>query len=1039
MADILDFNTDKIKSIIRSNNVIKKTTQTCVKDFLTIQMDFLEKVNQMNCRLDTVKHVADIFLDKEKKDVLSEYQPLEQVQLAVCGYNNSGKTSFIHELLGFGDFLPAGEGAVTARIVKFTYAPSDAACLIKYSSVSDCTEVGDRVVLSNSFLNNMTKTARAKALRRVIREHLARPQDIDEMSDEFAQWARCFIEIRIPAPILEMGLHVYDTPGFLGSDPSILRENLLRLVASVHPTIVFLYDNSVVSDDSRQCYEKLKEALRSELLGVDVFFLSTKADIAVIRKNASNNDDDDDDDADDEKLLEKERFNRYNQLIKVDEMKGDIHNPNEDGQAPSLEQCQCFDIFSTLSPDDPIVRIMKRQSIERIIHFAAKHDLRPTRLVISIIHAAIDAFFDFVLVTNRRSRDEWEKLRDEALQWSEHFFKQYRDAIDQIAAEVNRRLPQRFQEKYNDIKERSLKDCETRGIKWNERLDSGLPLRFRDYTIIKAAFQSVANFNREYKCDEKNFIDMLVEREVTKPIIQRIVSQETEHIKLSVSKMFTCHRNKNELLHAAYREVLMDIGDFGDINHLSIGQIVVKAIKAVLCSPLFLACVVNCLLILPFVALFSLTKKADKKAQNLHLRRKEIILSYLAEFETILPTMGDHIKTKMIESIDNVHNKFQNKVNDYFKIVCRTIEDRQRAYELARSFVSHFARIECRLQANLDLAAHYGSCPVIDQKVVLGIGGFFTIHPASWDNESELVAKKLRDNITNPDFAYIEAHFHRTVTNLDILHMVHLKYLYEDSDSSLYLLLPRYETDLHSFLVNNMKKMTADNAIQISHDIGSVIAHMHAHDHVHRDIKVQNILMDKQKQVYLADFGTCQHGTDNSTFIGTHPLAPDLTTLPSSTVTSSSSSRQYSYQGTAVDVYLLGMLMYACAPKDTYVPPSDSTAEQIHLLDRRRVPESYCQLIARCLNKKNPKQRPTAKQIVDELNTIAKQLCVICEEAPRFARFEPCGHKAVCVTCLEQIKQKSVSSVCIMCNQVFTSVQEDNDANTFLSIPSTST
>ncbi|CAF1123974.1 unnamed protein product, partial [Didymodactylos carnosus] len=343
-----------------------------------------------------------------------------------CLWLPSRKASFIHKLLGYGDFLPADEGAVIARIIKFSYAPSEDACLIKYSRVVNHTEVEDQVDLSNCFKDNKTAKTRTKALRTLIKIHLRRPEGFDENSNEFVCWAKSLIEIRIPSPTLELGLHVYDTPGFLSSDASVLRENLLALLASVRPTLVFLYDNATVSDDSRKCDEQLKVARHSQLLGVDIFFLNMKPDVTVIRKNAINDDDDDADDNDDEKLLEKERLCRYKLLINVDEM--------------------------------------KRRAIDRIILYAAEHDLRPSKFVISIAHASIDAFFDFILLTNRRSRDEWNRLRDDVLQGGEHFFQQYRDGVDRIGDEANRRLPQRFREKRKDIGNRAMADCETRGI-----------------------------------------------------------------------------------------------------------------------------------------------------------------------------------------------------------------------------------------------------------------------------------------------------------------------------------------------------------------------------------------------------------------------------------------------------------------------------------------------------------------------------------------------------------------------------------------------
>ena len=1043
---------DNVKAVIRSNNLIKKRTKDCVKDFLTIQGDFIEKVKGIVGRLDTVKSVADIFLGDDRREVLENYQPLEEVHLAVCGYNSSGKTSFIHELLGLGDFLPASEGAVTARIVKFSYAPEAAACLIRYTSLNDSIENAERVDLSEPFTSKMKKKTRTDKLRKLIRIHLLRPEDIPKESDRFTQWAKTFIEIRVPAPILELGLHVYDTPGFLGSDSPVLRDNLLELVSSVHPTLVFLYDNATVSDDSRKCYEKLKEALRSEILGVDIFFLNTKADVSVIRKNARNcddsnggnnnneagdDDDDDEDDNDDDNaaILQKERLDRFNLLRDVDEMQGDIHYEEDSGRTPCLDQCDCFDIFSSLLPKDSMEKMMKRQAIDRIIRFAAISDLRLTKDVIATVQVAISAFFDFVLVTNRRSTDEWKQLRDEALEWGKNFSQVYRASADQIAAEANLRLPERFREKLNEIKEKACKDCEERGWRFddtrNKTYSSSSFKTIRMFNLCaKDIFHAVTHWKRKPCTVVQTFIDMLVERDVIKPILQKITSKVSKGIEESMGKMFTTHIHyKNELLSAAYREVLIDTGDLGSLNRVSIGETISVWMRAIIVSPAILV-IFGVAFALGAIFDISQREESDDFFRKQMRQRANDILTYLRDLEKSLSTLGTQIKTKMVEWIDDEHKKFRKKVIGYYEIACRTLKQRDNGYQLARQFAPQFAQIECCLEANINLAAHYGSSPVIDEQVILGTGGFFTVHPASWGNET-LVAKKLRDHITNQDVAFLEAHFHRTITRLDIPHMAPLKYLYQGENSALYLLLPRYATDLHEFLKNNMKKITADKAVQISRNIASVIAHMHAHDLVHRDIKVQNILVDEAERVYLADFGTCQHGKENTTFIGSHPLPPDIAAIRLSSSESSNSTRQYSYEGTGVDVYLIGLLMYACAPKDNYIPLSDNTADNIHLLDRRRVPERYCQLITRCLDKQ-VKQRPAANEIIIELDAIAKQLCIVCEEAPRFARLVPCGHKVVCVGCLEKLRQKSTQMRCIICQQAVTDVMDDNDSTTFI-------
>ena len=158
-----------------------------------------------------------------------------------------------------------------------------------------------------------------------------------------------------------------------------------------------------------------------------------------------------------------------------------------------------------------------------------------------------------------------------------------------------------------------------------------------------------------------------------------------------------------------------------------------------------------------------------------------------------------------------------------------------------------------------------------------------------------------------------------------------------------------------------MSSVTADKAIKISRDIASAISYLHSFDIVHHDIKVQNILMDDNEEVYLADLGTCQCGTENSIIVGTYPLPLEIANLVELTSSSSSSNQRHSYKGTATDVYLLGVVMFACVSKNKYVPASRTIMEDVDQLKRNKVPDSYCQLIVRCLQKDAGK-RPTAKE-----------------------------------------------------------------------------
>ncbi|CAF1150710.1 unnamed protein product [Adineta ricciae] len=154
-------------------------------------------------------------------------------------------------------FLAGGTGAVPARTVKFSYAPPEQACLIKYGSATYRTQINDQIDLSKHFKSSVNNKSDVKVLRKIVKEQLARPNDVDKHFD-----------------------------------------------------------------DIRKCYEQPKVALRSQLIGVDTFFLNAKVNVAVIQKDTRQRDDD------------------------------DVEHRSHGKMSPSFEQCESFDMFFCLSPPD---------------------------------------------------------------------------------------------------------------------------------------------------------------------------------------------------------------------------------------------------------------------------------------------------------------------------------------------------------------------------------------------------------------------------------------------------------------------------------------------------------------------------------------------------------------------------------------------------------------------------------------------------------------------------------------------------------------
>ncbi|CAF1207993.1 unnamed protein product [Rotaria sp. Silwood1] len=371
---------------------------------------------------------------------------------------------------------------------------------------------------------------------------------------------------------------------------------------------------------------------------------------------------------------------------------------------------------------------------------------------------------------------------------------------------------------------------------------------------------------------------------------------------------------------AAYRKVMMNNENYGSFYSRSLCERGKKTALTVVSPSVLLSGLLNS------VFKKKLSKNsAGSRIQKIEEKRRTDIHEYLLDLQANLPEINQKIKKSFQKWLKKNQKVFISKVNSYHSFAVQTLDQPYVAYKLAREFAPLFAQIECCLVSNLDLAQHYGQPLTIERDTALDTCGFFTIYPASWDSEQNLVVKELKNPSHDRNIAYLETHFHRTVTHLQIQHLVPLIYLYETvkDPQQFAIVLKRYSKSLYSYLMDHINEVTIGKAIQIALDIAQVIVHMHAYELVHCDVKVKNILLDTNDQVFLADFGTCQHGTENSTFIGSRPFAPEIT----------QSDRQYSYQGAAVDVSCLGVLMYVVAPKDVFHEPQTLTEIDINTLD----------------------------------------------------------------------------------------------------------
>ncbi|CAF1239523.1 unnamed protein product [Rotaria sordida] len=366
------YNHDELTRIIYSNHQIRHMVQQKTNEFLSLQRDFFKALG--NERFDsTLEQKSKLLTDSLKLDSLNEQVTADKVQLALVGENSCGKTALVHFLLDSGQFLPSDVGSVSARVIRLTYSSDTESCLRVYESLEKRNEEPtDQISLRDCFLDSEPDW---NALKNVIESYVKRPdaEKVEKDSYQFAEWAKRFVEIRIPSKFLKLGIDLYDTPGLLYSDPPILKKNLHDLVKLIRPTVVFMYENPSVPTVTKDCFLALKEALGKQLEDTNIFFLNTKVDIGSLITNGTNISK-----AEFEIIiLNKARQSRKDLLLKAP------------GMAQEIDDNNGFNIISVDSGWSPLGEIMNKITINHIIQFVANADLKVAKTINAHYHRKV--------------------------------------------------------------------------------------------------------------------------------------------------------------------------------------------------------------------------------------------------------------------------------------------------------------------------------------------------------------------------------------------------------------------------------------------------------------------------------------------------------------------------------------------------------------------------------------------------------------------------------------------------------------------------
>ncbi|KAK9494880.1 kinase-like domain-containing protein [Lipomyces doorenjongii] len=189
----------------------------------------------------------------------------------------------------------------------------------------------------------------------------------------------------------------------------------------------------------------------------------------------------------------------------------------------------------------------------------------------------------------------------------------------------------------------------------------------------------------------------------------------------------------------------------------------------------------------------------------------------------------------------------------------------------------------------------------------------------------------------------------------------HIARLYEVivTETTVWLVLEYCPGDeLYAYLIRK-RRLSIDQAQRIFAQLCGAVAYIHTKNIVHRDLKLENILMDKHESVKLCDFGftrECEPKRLLQTFCGTICYAaPEMV-------------KGEKYHGQSVDVWSLGIILYALLCGELPFDDDDEVQTRVRISNDEPLypdylPEEALSLLRSMLSKKST-QRPSATEIL---------------------------------------------------------------------------
>ncbi|CAB4264389.1 unnamed protein product [Prunus armeniaca] len=258
-------------------------------------------------------------------------------------------------------------------------------------------------------------------------------------------------------------------------------------------------------------------------------------------------------------------------------------------------------------------------------------------------------------------------------------------------------------------------------------------------------------------------------------------------------------------------------------------------------------------------------------------------------------------------------------------------------------------------------------------KQVFASGGFGSVHKGIYDGQ-EVAVKVMEwgeDRRTKCEIASLKKDFRQEVSiwhKLDHPNITKCIGATTDTDSASVITEYLSGGTLKAFLIQHRKKKLPLKTVKrLAVDLAKGLSYLHSKNIVHRDVKTENVLLDKDGRVKLADFGVARLEASNlaemTGYTGTPGyMAPEVLEC-----------KPYNRK---CDVYSFGIClweMYCCDMPYPNITFSELTSAVVYKNLRPEIPKQCPSSLAKVMKQcwdGEPKRRPEMEEVVSMLEAI---------------------------------------------------------------------